>query len=242
MNVLRNGCVAMIQARMGSSRLPGKVLMDLEGKPLLERVVERVRRAFPRERVWVLTSAHPYNAPIEALGRRLGIHVYASDAPEEDVLMRYLEAARHLRATGVVRVTADNPFTDPCSMEEMIELFYSQAADCVHNDHSAGLPSGFCSEVISTEALLRCHGNAIKEQREDVTRYLYDHPQEFRIVAWEAPPALRHREVRLSVDTAGDLERAREVFRRLGENACLAAPGEILALFDSRGNFRPWRS
>jgi spore coat polysaccharide biosynthesis protein SpsF len=210
--------------------------MDLGGKPLLERVVERVRLVPSLEGICVATSSNPNNSALAALAERLGVHCYAAEAPEENVLQRYVEAATFLHAAVIVRVTADNPFTDPYSMQEMIDLFFERVADCVHNDHAAGLSSGFCSEVISAETLVRCSRQAtLPAHREHVTSYIYDHSDEFRIVAWEAPPALRCRQVRLSVDTAGDLERAREIFRRLGENARAAGPKEILALFDARG-------
>jgi len=239
MTAIRKGCFAIIQARIGSSRLPGKVLMDLGGKHLLERVVERVRLGPSLEGICVATSSNPDNAALAALAERLGVRFYAAEAPEEDVLQRYVEAATHLHAAVIVRVTADNPFTDPYSMQEMIDLSYAEAADCVYNDHLAGLSSGFCSEVISTEALIRCSRQAtLPAHREHVTSYIYDHPDEFRILSWEAPPALRCRQVRLTVDTAGDLERAREIFRRLGENARFAGPKEILELLDAQGTLR----
>lgn len=229
-------CVAIIQARVGSARLPGKVLLPLEGKSVLERLVERVRLARQVHEIWVATSVDPRNRAIVELGQRAGFHVYVAQVRENDVLGRYTELTEHLKASVVVRVTADNPFTDPWSMDKMITTYLDQALDYVYSDHPTGLPSGFSSEVISRDALLRCHTRATSDyHREHVTTYILDHPGEFRMLAWEPSQELHRREVLITIDTEADLEQAQEVCRRLGDRTSFARPEEILSLFDNQG-------
>ena len=219
--------VAIIQARSGSSRLPGKVLLDLGGEPLLAQVVRRVRAMRRVDGLVVATTTAPGDARIEALCTQRGWPCFRGD--EEDVLDRYYQAARHAGARHVVRITSDCPLVCPRQTDRLIGHFLDAQADYAHNVTVWGgeMPLGTGSEVFTFEAL-EASWREGKEphHREHVDEYVYEHPERFRIEKVVAPPELRRPELRLTVDTAEDLELMREIYRRLYR------PGEVLDLGD----------
>ena len=173
--------LAIIQARMGSSRLPGKVLLDLAGRPVLWHAVERVRKARRVEQVSVATTLAPGDESIRRLCAENEIPCFAGS--ENDVLDRYWQAALSAGAgpgDGIVRITADCPLIDPEVIDQVIAAFLSSGADYVSNVNPPTFPDGLDVEVFSFSALrIAWREAALQSEREHVTPYLRNHPEKF---------------------------------------------------------------
>jgi spore coat polysaccharide biosynthesis protein SpsF len=211
---------AFVQARMGSSRLPGKSLMPVwGGMPLLELVLRRVAAAREIDEVVLATSRDPADDPVVDLAGRLGIAVHRG--PEDDVLARFAEALERHPAGAVVRVCADNPFVDPGALDDLVALFHaSQPCDYAANHTQAsGLPDGVGGEIASAETLRRVAREATTAyDRQHVTTFVRDHGDEFAI-AMAAPPDPPWPFVKLDIDTLEDLERMRRIADELPRDA-----------------------
>src|SRR5688572_22199423 len=162
---------------MGSTRLPGKVLMPIGRQPLLGHVVGRLADLRTPAAVVVATSTAAQDNAVEAWCRKQGVKVFRGS--ELDVLARYYECAKAYHIDPVVRLTADNPFTDIQELERLIELHRSAGNDFTHSFHS--LPIGVGAEVFGFSALERSHheGTAA-HHREHVDEYMIENPQVFR--------------------------------------------------------------
>jgi len=204
--------VAIIQARMSSTRLPGKVLADVNGTPMLAMVVARVRRARAVDRVVVATSTGCADDAIVRFCEEHGIEVFRGS--EDDVLDRYWRAAQASGADAVVRVTADCPLIDPAVIGLVVEDFERGGADYVSNTITRTFPDGLDVEVMRVEALERAWREAaLPSEREHVTPYIWKHPELFPQRQVAQPDDLS--ELRWTVDEPRDLELVREVARRL---------------------------
>jgi spore coat polysaccharide biosynthesis protein SpsF len=227
--------VAIIQARMGSTRLPGKVLRDLAGAPLLERVVRRAEAVEGVGAVVVATSVNPADDAIEALCDAMAWLCFRGD--EQDVLQRYLDAATRYEADQVVRITADCPFLCSSEAARLVAHHLASGADYSHNltVWGSGMPLGTGAEVFTFGALERSARDGHEpHHREHVDEYVYEHPEIFRIEALEAPPALHYPDHRLTVDTAQDLELARSIYRELERPENLIDVAEVVELLARR--------
>lgn len=205
--------VAIIQARMGSTRLPGKVLEDLGGRTMLARVVRRTRRSAALDEVVVATSTSVQDDPIVAECRRLGIGCFRGS--EADVLDRYFRAAEACRAGTVVRITSDCPLIDWGVIDRVVSAFQQHQPDYASNTLVRTYPRGLDTEVVALEALARAWSEAREPyQRVHVTPYLYQHPELFRPL-----PVTGEQDAsgsRWTVDTAEDLQFVRTVYERFG--------------------------
>lgn len=204
--------VAIVQARMGSTRLPGKVLKDLEGKTVLGRVVERLRRAELIDEVLIATTDVPADDAIVAECRRLQVPISRGD--QDDVLDRYYRAAQLAKAEVVVRVTSDCPLIDPEIIDKTIAAFLEAKPDYASNIQVRTYPRGLDTEVMSFAALSRAwQGARAKYEREHVTPYIFEHPKEFNLqsVTGEAD----HSAQRWTVDTPEDLQLVQAIYARL---------------------------
>ena len=203
--------VAIIQARMGSSRLPGKVLKDLGGETVLARVVRRLQRSRQIARIIVATTTAPGDEVIVAECDRLQALCFRG--AEQDVLDRYYQAARANAADAVVRVTSDCPLIDPELVDETVEVFRDKHADYASNVFPRTYPRGLDTEVFSFDALDRAWREAREaHQREHVTPYLYEHPQIFKLASLSG--AADYSRYRWTLDTREDLELLRAIYSR----------------------------
>ncbi len=223
------GIVAIVQARMGSTRLPGKVMQDLGGRPVLMRVVERAQAIPGVEQVVVATTHEPRDDVIERFFSMQGIPVYRGS--EDDVLDRYYQAARLAGAKVVMRVTADCPFLDPFVSQRVLARFLEGGYDYVCNTQPPTYPDGLDTEVFSFAALERAWREAtLPSEREHATPYIWKNPDKFRIANVVAERESAH--MRWTVDRPEDLEFAREVYRHLRGNY-LGGTEEILAVLEA---------
>ena len=208
--------VAIVQARFGSRRLPGKVLADIAGKTMLERVLARLGRAECPEEIVVATSRAREDDPIAAVCERVGIR--SSRGSAEDVLDRFHKAAAEVSAEVIVRITGDCPLIDPGLVDMTTRSFLTSdpPVDFASNrlPWDRTYPIGTDTEVCSREALETAWREAAEpHQREHVMPFLYENPDRFRILhVRSSDPQLGN--LRWTVDTAADLAFVREIYAR----------------------------
>ena len=209
--------VAVIQARMGSSRLPGKVLAPLAGEPLLKRLIARVRPARRLDGLIVATSQAPADDAVAAVCAATGTACFRGS--ETDVLGRFIAAADSLDADIAVRLTGDNPAVDASLVDYVLDraLPHMPPAVYVHNVDDSGFPRGLYVEAATMAALRTAAGDADDTDREHVTWHLRRRPEAFPAVVVKAPG--RFAEVSLTVDTHEDLRRLNDIFRSLYRSA-----------------------
>lgn len=208
--------VAIIQARMGSSRLPGKVLRDIHGKPMLAWVVERTRKASSVSEVMVATTSDPSDDMVEQVCRQMSIPCFRGNI--YDVLDRYYQAAREAQADVVVRITADCPLIDAGLIDTVVQRFVAEKVDFAANrlppPYQRTYPIGLDVEVVSFQALQRAWQEASeKHEREHVLPYLYESPGRFKTLTVDHETDLGS--YRWTVDTFEDLEFIQKLFTLL---------------------------
>jgi spore coat polysaccharide biosynthesis protein SpsF len=205
--------VAIVQARMGSSRLPRKVLKDLGGATVLDRVLNRLGRSRLIQESVVATTIEPADDAIVEHCERTGRKVFRGS--EQDVLDRYYQAAKYVNADVVVRITSDCPVIDPEVTDGTIRAFLDRHADYASNVLVRTYPRGLDTEVMTVQALERAWRESNKpHQREHVTPYIYENPSEFKLHGIENDTdCSRHR---WTVDTPEDLELLRAIYERFG--------------------------
>lgn len=222
--------VAIIQARMGSTRLPGKVLKDLGGETVLARVVNRTRRATLLDEVVVATSILPADDAIARECERLKVAYFRGD--EADVLDRYYRAAQQFAADAIVRITADCPLIDPELIDATIRSSLDQKADYASNSLARTYPRGLDVEVINADALARAWSAAKEDyQRTHVTPYLYQNPELFKVISIAGE--VDHSRYRWTLDTTEDLELLRAVYKHFGNRDNIRWI-EVLDLMEAR--------
>lgn len=205
--------VAIIQARMTSTRLPGKVMKKVLNKTLLEHQLERVSRSRLIDEIVVATTINETDDVIVDLCKNLNYSFYRGS--ENNVLSRYYEAATHSKADVIVRLTSDCPLIDPEVIDQVIELFKKKQdnIDYASNTLSRSYPRGMDTEVMSKEALYKTYVNAQDcSAKEHVTSYIYSNPEEFELANLECVPNLSDH--RWTVDTEEDFE----LIKRMIEN------------------------
>lgn len=204
---MKKRTVAIVQARIGSSRFPGKMLQPLGGRPLLEWVLHRVASSAGVDETILATSTLSRDDPLAELAEKCGARVFRGD--ENDVLGRFAGAASIAGAEWVVRVCADNPFIDPGEIDRLIDYFRDIPCDyaCNHLDRlGSGYADGFGAEMLGADLLRQIADIATEARhREHVTLYLWDHADKYRLCAMPAPVALAHPELRFDVDVTADL-------------------------------------
>jgi spore coat polysaccharide biosynthesis protein SpsF (cytidylyltransferase family) len=206
--------VAIIQGRMGSSRLPGKVMAEIAGKPMLFHVVNRVRRARKVTLVAVATSTHASDDAIADFCVKESIPFFRGS--EQDVLDRFYRTAKHFQADIIVRLTADCPLHDPDVIDCTIDLLQQGDADFVSGGMKTTYPDGLDAAAfymtVLEEAWLQAN---LTSEREHVTPYIHNHPEKFRVKTIRHSVDLSH--LRWTVDEPRDLEFVKTVYAYMGE-------------------------
>jgi spore coat polysaccharide biosynthesis protein SpsF len=237
--------VVVIQARTGSSRLPGKVLLPAAGAPLLERMIARVSAARTPSRIVVATTAAPADDAIAALAQRAGVDVVRGHPT--DLLDRHVAAARATDADAIVKIPSDCPLIDPAAIDRVIGAFLERsalaAADYVSNLHPVTWPDGFDVEVMTRGALESAWREAVRPlDREHTTPFLWDNPHRFaghnvRFSDTDASPVPGRalaRYCRLTLDYPEDYVVIRGVYDALWSPDRSFALADILALLAAR--------
>ena len=221
----------IVQARMTSTRLPGKVLLPIAGRPMLSYLLERLRRVRMADRIIIATTTNATDSPIVEFCSKEGVDCTRGSEP--DVLARYFEAASHFKADTVVRVTSDCPLIDPQLIDHAITTFTEAAGDYDYasNMIAASWPYGMAVEVFSAQALNTAHAEAKEDaEREHVTPFIYWRPGRYRIKSLTMLPDLSHH--RWTVDTPEDFELVRRIFESLYPEKPDFTMTDVLALLD----------
>ncbi len=208
--------VALVQARMGSTRFPGKMLALLNGRPILEWVLHRVSLAKLIDSIVLARSDQAQDDPLIKLAKKLGVSVFRGS--ETDVLDRLASASAIAEAETVIRVCADNPFIDAAEIDRLISYYSEHSCDyaCNHQDRlGSKYADGFGAEILSS-ALLQQLAVSVTDfrYREHATLYLWEHQDQFNLHAVKAPNALAFPELRFDVDLPKDLETLQELTYR----------------------------
>jgi len=222
--------VGIVQARMSSSRLPGKVLLDMGGQPMLSHVIDRGRRSKSLDDLWIATSLSPDDDPIEAFAKSEGVGVYRGSL--DDVLRRYVEAAEAARADVVVRLTGDNPLVEPTYIHMAIDLHLATGADLTCAKDIEQIVPGTGCEVVNLPALRTSFREGHSpESREHVTWHLLENQKRFKVEFLRARAGWKNPGIRLTVDEADDLAVIQEIFARLALRDPHFNLGHVLDLF-----------
>ncbi len=219
-----NKAIAIITARMRSTRLKGKVLLPLYGKPALRWVADRCAQAKLVNGVIIATMADPSNDPIEkAMNDYL---VFRYDDDEEDVLRRVLAAAKWIGADIIVDVSGDCPCVDPRHIDHLMTMLTDGDLDYVSNIGIRSFPDGLDCQCYKTEALVKVE--MLFRPKTHVGWNISRHPKVFRIANWPAPPELHYPEWGLTLDSPEDYELLKIIFEHFGKNPAFAAE-EVVA-------------
>lgn len=206
--------VAIVQARIGSTRLPGKVLMCIGGETTLGRVVRRLSRAKLITEVTIATTDSPADDAIVSEANRLGVRCFCGS--EQDVLARYLGAAEEFEAEVIVRVTSDCPLIDAGVADQVLQDFFQARVDFAYNDVEHSFPRGLDVEALSREALHKAAEIAERQyHREHVTPIFYESPDLFRVAIVHAEKD--YSRYRWTLDTSDDLQLIREIYRHFSD-------------------------
>jgi spore coat polysaccharide biosynthesis protein SpsF len=205
---------AIIQARMGSTRLPEKVMKNLQGKTVLEHVIERVIQSKLIDEIIIATTTHERDAVIESEALRCGVKAFRGS--EDDVLSRYYYAAKENSIDVVVRITSDCPLIDPTVLDEIIDFYLKNNYDIVSNASSdlsnRTYPRGLDTEIFSFEVLENAFNNAEeKYQREHVTPFIYE--KATKVFYYKND--VDYSKHRWTLDTDEDFKLITEIYRQL---------------------------
>jgi len=230
--------IAIIQARMGSTRLPGKVLREINGIPMLKHQIDRVEKSKDLDDIVVATSTLSKDDPIAEFCRKNNIRCFRGS--EDDVLDRYYRCAKEYSADIIVRLTADCPLLDPALIDKTIVLLKESKADFAANTvppDSSKYPNGSDVEVFSMSALERAHKEcADPHDREHVTFYFWKYDNGFRTAQLQGRKDLS--QYRITVDYPEDLEVVEYIFKEIERRGIFGNLEDIIEIIDARPEMR----
>jgi spore coat polysaccharide biosynthesis protein SpsF len=207
--------VCIIQARVGSSRLPGKVLKNICGKTVLEHDINRLKLSSMIDEIVIATTVESQDDKIVDEAKRLGVKYFRGS--EKNVLSRYYHAAMESNPDIVVRVTSDCPCIDHTIIDNMVRLFKENKFDYINNTSERTFPRGYDVEVFTFQALDIAYKNATKDyEREHVTPYLYDCNNNFKCFTYKNN--VNYSKYRITLDTEEDLQLITIIYEKLFNN------------------------
>ena len=220
---------AVIFSRYSSMRLPGKALLDIGGRPLLGRVIDRSRLIKGIDRIIIASSTDVEDDSICQFAKAEGIEVYRGSLG--NVTERALDACDAFKLTRFARICGDRPFFDPDLVAKLIKLHAKFDLDVATTTFPNTFAPGLAAEVISVEALRRLSSLVVKDDdKEHVTKYFYDHAQKFSIKNIENSSKINMRGLHLAVDEMVDLERARWIAAQVENgDGCLSPMSQIIS-------------
>ncbi len=235
----------IIQARLGSNRLPKKVVLDFyKGQSILELLISRVKLIVPKDKIIIATSITNEDDSILQIAKKTQVNYY--EGSENNVLQRFIQAANYFQAEKIIRLCSDNIFFD---LTELKNLYQYVSLSKVKNDYIsydvAGKPSiltpyGLWAEYVNTLALEKINSYTTEKiYREHVTNYIYSYPHKFSI-EWLQPLTIPKESIRLTTDTKSDFEYQQEIFAFLMEKVGLSfTTQDILTFLSENRNFIP---
>jgi len=231
------GTCIILQARMGSTRFPGKVLQNLQGIPLLSHCIRRLKAVSPDIPVIVATSTIKHDTAVARLGRAEGCIVFRG--AEADVLDRFYQAARSLPGIkNIIRATADNPLVDPVEARRVAAKISTGQWDYVcgfHARNGRGLPKGVGVEAFCLQALYTAWSSSVRpEHREHINDYFFDNKRNFRIAYLRCPAKKSCPDLTVSVDTPEDMMFVLEISRTLGKQLPAITTEDLVRYWNAR--------
>ena len=224
--------VASIEARVGSSRLPGKVLKEILGKPILQLMVERVRAARLVNEIVIATSVNPRDDALAELAKKLGVKCFRGS--EDDVLARVLGAAQFAGADHIVELWGDTPLIDPVIIDQAIDFYLQNDFDCVGTCLDKTFPWGMSLLIFPTKILAEVDQKTRDPvDRENVSTYIYEHPDIYKIGHLPCPPGILRPEIRLTVDEQADFDLVTQIFTHFQDQHPYFTTKEILNFLDT---------
>lgn len=223
----KNKVSAIVQARLTSTRLPGKVLMDIEGKPMLWHVVNRLKFSKKIDDIILAIPDTKENNSLEDYCKKNNLKYFRGD--ELNVLKRYYNTAKKYQAKTIVRITADCPLLDPEIVDMVVEKHIASGADYTSNVINKTFPKGLDVEIFQFEALEKSHKDAKDAyDREHVTSYMYKNPNIFKLQNIEASLQIGFPELRLTVDTKEDIDFVRKIYENLYRDGQIFGAKEVI--------------
>ena len=228
--------VAIVQARMGSNRLPGKVLKDISGKPMLWHVTERIRHCKNVNSIIVATTNNKEDSIIANLAVKWGINIFRGN--EDDVLSRFYMGAKQYTADIIVRVTADSPLIDPDRIDEAINLLIDDNCDYINPDRNYSLlPRGIRAEVFPFKALERAHQEALsRSDREHVTSFIQREKALFKYGWLKGRNEFQRPSLRFVVDENADLHFIKKIYSKLYKYPEIISLDDVFRLLEAENN------
>ena len=221
--------VATIEARMTSSRLPGKVLLNAAGKPMLKHLINRLQAVPSLDQIVLATTVNATDDVLEEFARQAGIECYRGS--EEDVMQRVVEAGAHSNADIIVEITGDCPIIDPQIVEQTIRMFHANKVDYVSNAYVRSYPIGMDTQVFLLETLKRSQSMTKDPlDHEHVTLHICKHPEEFSQVHLVAPPELFWPDLGLTLDEQSDYELLKKIIEYFGDENPLFSCLDVIKL------------
>lgn len=223
--------VAIIQARLDSTRFPKKVLVEILGKPMILHVIERAKQSNLIDQLVIATSIRAIDDPILDVVSKHRISIFRGSP--EDVLDRYYKAAKKYHADIIVRITGDCPLIDPMVIDKVIQCFLDGKYDYVSNTLEQTYPDGLDVEVFSYKTLEKAWKEAeLTSEREHVTPYIGKHPEKFRVMNVRNDVDLSY--LRWTVDYEKDLEFVKEIFKSLYKENSIFLMNDVLNLLEKK--------
>lgn len=226
----KNGkIVATIEARMTSSRLPGKVLLEANKKTMLEHLIERLRAVKSVDEIALATTINGADDPLIDLALRKGVKYFRGS--EEDVMDRVIKTAESAGADIVVEITGDCPIIDPLVIEQAVQMFLHNDCDYVSNGHIRTYPDGMDTQVFRLETLKRSYPMTTTDlEREHVTLHIRYHPDLFRHLHLIAPPDLYWPGLGLTLDEKDDYLLLKKIIEHFGNGNPMFSCREVISL------------
>ncbi len=224
--------VATIEARMTSSRLPGKVLLPIAGMPALELMIRRLKKSSYIDGICLATTTNAADEPLAELAHKLGIACFRGS--ESDVLGRVLGAAEEVQANIIVELTGDCPFADPHLVDRGIEEFFARDVDYASNTNPPTYPNGFDVQVFPTAVLKEVASLTTDPiDRTHVSYYIYTHPDAYRCHNWEAEKDAYAPELRMTLDEDADYRALTAVAEALGPDPLAFSASDVVQYLKS---------
>jgi len=223
--------VAIIQARLGSTRLPKKVFADLAGKPLIWHVINRLKYSDRIDNIVLATTNSPADDDLANWATKEQVDLFRGS--ENNVLERFYFAAKHYSADIIVRITADDPFKDPAIIDKVIDKLLDENLDFAYNNNPPTFPEGLDTEVFTYEAIEKAYFQSNDDyEKEHVTQYLYRNYELFKQSNFCNVNDISN--LRWTIDTELDYEMTKQVYNVLYKNGSIFQTNDILQLLNEK--------
>jgi spore coat polysaccharide biosynthesis protein SpsF len=221
----------IIQARTGSSRLPGKILADIEGQPMLLRQLMRLKQGIIVPKLIVATSDHKSDDQVEYLCKQHRLECFRG--PIDDVMNRFILCAYEFKIKYIIRVGGDDPLIDPECCNYLMSLHKENPCDFMYASNRKGWPYGCAAELIDVKTLEKIHAKTANTiYLEHIIPYFFDHEDEFNILRVKAPKEINRPDYYFTVDYPEDLQLVHDIFIKLKHEGDFFTLSSVIKLID----------